>query len=133
MNSEITSQTAQVVIAVVPIVGIAIGGVILFFYLLWTHHETKLRIRTGAYKAPEFDLKTFSLLAGLLLTGIGIILSLLFALIDGFHTLCLAACFRLPSESACSYSIKSIPTFTTKNEQTAYLGQGARGGIQKGL
>ena len=84
MNSEITSQTAQVVIAVVPIVGIAIGGVILFFYLLWTHHETKLRIRTGAYKAPEFDLKTFSLLAGLVLTGIGIILSLLFALIDGF-------------------------------------------------
>ncbi len=84
MTSEITSQTAQVVIAVVPIVGIAIGGVILFFYLLWTHHETKLKIRTGSFKENEFDLKTFSLLAGLLLTGIGIILSLLFALIDGF-------------------------------------------------
>ena len=61
MNSEITSQSAQVVIAVVPIVGIAIGGVILFFYL-----------------------KTFSLLAGLLLVGVGITLSFLFALIDGF-------------------------------------------------
>ena len=84
MNYESMSQSAQVVIAVIPIVGIAIGGVILFFYLLWTHHETKLRIRTGSYKEPEFDLKTFSLLAGLLLIGVGIILSLLFALIDGF-------------------------------------------------
>ncbi len=84
MESEITSQSAQVIIALIPIVGIAIGGVVLFFYLLWAHHETKLRIRTGTYHAPEFDLKTFSLLTGLLLTGIGIILTLLFALIDGF-------------------------------------------------
>lgn len=84
MDSVIASESAQIVIAVVPIVGIAIGGVILFFYLLWTHHETKLRIRTGSYKEPEFDLKTFSLLAGLLLVGVGITLSALFALIDGF-------------------------------------------------
>ena len=84
MDYDGISQSAQVVIAVIPIVGIAIGGVILFFYLLWTHHETKLRIRTGSYKDPEFDLKTFSLLAGLLLSGVGITLSLLFALIDGF-------------------------------------------------
>ena len=84
MNSEAMSQSAQVVVAVIPIVGIAIGGVILFFYLLWTHHETKLRIRTGSYKEPEFDLKTFSLLAGLLLVGIGITLTALFAMIDGF-------------------------------------------------
>ena len=70
MNSEAMSQSAQVVVAVIPIVGIAIGGVILFFYLLWTHHETKLRIRTGSYKENEFDLKTFSLLAGLLLVGV---------------------------------------------------------------
>lgn len=83
MNPEITSHSAQVIIALIPIVGIAIGGIILFFYLLWTHHEAKLKIRTGVYKKTEFDLKTFSLLVGILLIGLGIILTLLFALIDG--------------------------------------------------
>ena len=55
MNSEITSQSAQVVIAVIPIVGIAIGGVILFFYLLWSHHETKLSLRPDSHNAPSVD------------------------------------------------------------------------------
>lgn len=83
MNPEITSHSAQVIIALIPIVGIAIGGIILFFYLLWAHHETKLRIRTGTYKSTEFDLKTFSLLGGILLVGVGVILTILFALIEG--------------------------------------------------
>ena len=84
MSDQVISTTAQVVIAVIPIVGIAIAGIILFFYLLWTHHETKLKIRTGVYKKNEFDLKTFSLLAGILLVGIGLILTVILAAIDGF-------------------------------------------------
>lgn len=89
MNSEIASHSAQVIIALIPIVGIAIGGTILFFYLLWAHHETKLRIRMGTYNKTEFGLKTFSLLGGILLVGIGTILTLLFALIDGLSYLLL--------------------------------------------
>jgi hypothetical protein len=83
MDSSITSTGAQVVLAVIPIVGIVIGGIIVFFYLLWHHHEIKLQIQSGTYHQQRFDLKTFSLLTGLLLTGTGIILSLFFILIDG--------------------------------------------------
>ena len=83
MDSAVTSSGAQVVLAVIPIIGIVIGGIIVFFYLLWHHHEVKLQIQTGTYQHQRFDLKTFSLLTGLLLTGTGIILSLFFVLMEG--------------------------------------------------
>jgi len=78
-----TSNSAQIVMAVIPIVGIVIGGIIIFFYLLWHHHEIKLQIKTGTYSPSKFDLKTFSLLVGLLLTGTGTILTLFFLLMAG--------------------------------------------------
>jgi hypothetical protein len=76
------SAAAQVIIACVPIVGIAIGGIVVFFYILWHHHEVKLQIKTGTYNPPKFDHKTFSLLCGLLLTAIGFILTVMFAILD---------------------------------------------------
>lgn len=83
MDSQTVAHTAEVIISLIPIVGIGIGGIVVFFYILWHHHEVKLRIRTGTYKSREFDLKTFSLLTGILLTGVGTMLTLLFALING--------------------------------------------------
>ena len=80
---DITSPAAQVVITVIPIVGIVIGGTIVFFYLLWRHHEVKLQIQKGTYTPRKLNLKLFSLLTGLLLCCIGTILSLLFFLIEG--------------------------------------------------
>ena len=78
------NSTAQVIISIIPIVGISIGGIVVFFYILWHHHEVKLRIKTGTYTVNSFDLKTFSLLAGLLLTTIGFILTVLFIVMEGF-------------------------------------------------
>lgn len=75
-----TSSAAQVLISLVPIVGISIGGIIIFFYVLWRHSETKLQIKTGNYIKSQFDIKTYSLLIGLLLTGLGSILTLFFTL-----------------------------------------------------
>ncbi len=80
----ITSPAAQVIVSIIPIVGIAIGGVVIFFYLLWRHHETKLQIKTGTFIPHQFNTEAFSLLTGLLLTGIGAILTLVFAVHDGF-------------------------------------------------
>ena len=80
---SVTSSAAQVVIAVIPIVGIVIGGIIVFFYLLWHHHEIKLQIQKGSYAPRTFNLKIFSLLAGLLLVCVGAILSILFLLVEG--------------------------------------------------
>ena len=84
MEQAITSTAAQIIISIVPIVGIAIGGVVLFFFILWRHHEIKLQIKIGTFVPSKINYKAFSLLAGRLLTGTGVMLSLVFAVLDGF-------------------------------------------------
>ena len=55
------SHAAQVIVAIIPIVGIVIGGVVVFFYLLWRHKHISMMIRTGTYKPVHFNFKLFSL------------------------------------------------------------------------
>ncbi|MBR1714812.1 MAG: hypothetical protein IJ717_07720 [Treponema sp.] len=74
------SNPTSILLSLIPIVGISIGGIIIFFALLWHHTETKLRIQTGNYTKIKFDMKTYSLLFGLLLTGLGCILTIFFTL-----------------------------------------------------
>jgi len=66
------STVAQVIVSIIPIVGIVMGSVVVFFYLLWNHKRRTLLIRAGQFQRPEFDLLSFSLLAGLLLSAVGI-------------------------------------------------------------
>ncbi|WP_294428730.1 hypothetical protein [uncultured Treponema sp.] len=80
---QITSPAAQVILALIPIVGITIGGIIIFFALLWIHHEKKQQIKTGEKPKSNFNYKAMTLLSGLLLTGIGAMLSVFFALMTG--------------------------------------------------
>lgn len=70
------SSAAQVIIATIPIVGIVMGSVVAFFYLLWGHKRKTLLIKSGQYKRPAFDISLFSLFAGLLLGGVGLCLTL---------------------------------------------------------
>ncbi len=74
---------AQILIAVIPIVGIVMGAVVVFFYLLWRHRQIVRQIQAGIYKKPVFDLLFFCLLAGFLLAGTGLTLSLLFFFLEG--------------------------------------------------
>ncbi|MCR4822161.1 MAG: hypothetical protein K5873_04735 [Treponema sp.] len=83
MEQSITSPAAQVIISLIPIVGIFIGGTVIFFALLWSHHETKQRIKAGEKSSPRFNYKASTLLCGLLLTGVGLMLTVFFALFDG--------------------------------------------------
>lgn len=83
MEQKVISSAAQVIIALTPIIGIAIGGVVVFFSLLWHHLEVKKQILSGTYRREKFNLKAYSLLIGLFLTGIGIMLTLVFALLSG--------------------------------------------------
>jgi hypothetical protein len=76
-------MAVQVIIAIIPIVGIVMGSVVVFFYLLWNHRRRALLIKTGHYDKPDFDLLSFSLLAGLLLTCVGGSLTVFLALIQG--------------------------------------------------
>lgn len=74
---------AQIIIAIIPIVGIVMGAVVIFFYLLWRHRQIVRQIEKGSYVKPVFDLYLFSILNGFLLTGIGLVLSILFLSIEG--------------------------------------------------
>jgi hypothetical protein len=80
---QISSSAAQVLIAVIPIVGIVMGSVVIFFYLLWNHRRRTLLINAGHYNRPDFDLLSFSLLAGLLLGSVGIALTVLLIIVEG--------------------------------------------------
>jgi hypothetical protein len=79
------SAAAQVIISIIPIVGIVMGAAVVFFYLLWSHRQKMLLIKTGNYSRPDFDLLSFSLLAGLLLVCVGVSLTVFLAVVQGLN------------------------------------------------
>jgi hypothetical protein len=82
---QTTSTAAQVIISIIPIVGIVMGSTVVFFYLLWNHKRKILLIQVQHYDSPEFDLLSFSLLTGLLLSSVGIALTVFLALALGIN------------------------------------------------
>jgi hypothetical protein len=80
-----TSSAAQVIVSIIPIVGIVMGSVVIFFYLLWNHKRRTLLIKAGQFKRPDFDLLTFSLLTGLLLSSVGLALTVFLAIALGVN------------------------------------------------
>lgn len=77
------STVVQVMITVIPIVGIVMGSIVAFFYLLWRHKQRILMIEKGLQPYQPFDLQNFSLLAGLLCIGVGLTLFLFFVVKEG--------------------------------------------------
>ncbi|GMO16945.1 MAG: hypothetical protein LBG79_00995 [Spirochaetaceae bacterium] len=73
---ERATAAAQVIVAIIPIVGIVMGSVVVFFYLLWGHKRKSMLIQSGQYQRPAIDLELFSLFTGLLLSGVGLCLTL---------------------------------------------------------
>lgn len=83
MTEQVSSAAAQVIIAIIPIVGIVMGSVVIFFYLLWNHRRKTLMIKAGQDTRPKFDLLSFSLLTGLLLSTVGVALTVFLSIIEG--------------------------------------------------
>lgn len=77
------STAAQVMITIIPITGIFIGGVIVFFFLLWRHKQRMELIRSGKEPRDTFDLRSFSLLAGLVAGAVGFVLTIFILFKDG--------------------------------------------------
>ena len=75
------SVASQVIISIIPIVGIVMGCVVVFFYILWVHRERMLMIEKGSYSPAPFDLDTFSLLSGILLVAVGLTLTIAFIVV----------------------------------------------------
>ena len=76
------SAASKVIISIIPIVGIVMGCTVVFFYILWSHRERMLMIEKGTYSPAPVDLDTFSLLSGILLTVVGITLTIMFVAMD---------------------------------------------------
>jgi hypothetical protein len=77
------SNAARVIITIIPIVGIVMGAVVVFFYLLWNHRRQMALIKSGQWTKTRLNLGTFSLLTGLLLTCVGAALTVFFSLLRG--------------------------------------------------
>jgi hypothetical protein len=73
-----TSKAAQVIVAVIPIVGIVMASVVAFFYLLWGHREKVRLIERGLFEPRKLDFEAFCLLSGLLLAFVGAVLTIMF-------------------------------------------------------
>lgn len=82
MSAE-PSAAAQVMITIIPIVGIMMGSVIVFFFLLWRHRQRMEIIRQGRDPHDAFDVQSFSLLAGLVAGAVGLVVTLFILVKDG--------------------------------------------------
>jgi hypothetical protein len=82
MNS-FTEPAAQIIVALIPIAGFIVGGIFIFFYLLWHHRQILFQLNNGTYTPQSLNLKNFALITGLLLCSVGLVLSVLFCIIDG--------------------------------------------------
>ena len=79
------SLATQILVTVIPIVGIVFGSVVLFFYIYFGYRTKILMIEKGIYKSPieVFDLETFALLLGILSFSIGSGMSIFFYFREG--------------------------------------------------
>jgi len=77
------SEAAQIIISIIPIIGIVMGGVVVFFYLLWNYKAKRLLIERGLYEGKAFDLDAFCLLSGLVIGTVGAVLLIVFVALDG--------------------------------------------------
>jgi len=74
----------QVLVSIIPIVGIVMGSTVIFFYLYWNHQQRMLMIEKNMLKRKDFDIDSFSIFSGLMLFGVGISLVIFFLIKDGF-------------------------------------------------
>ena len=79
------SAAAQVILAIVPLVGTAFGVTLLFFFFLWQYRLKKELIRSNQYERNTGkNLKDLVLLSGVLCTAVGLPMTILFGFMEGF-------------------------------------------------
>lgn len=78
------SVAAQIIVSIIPIVGIVMGCIVIFFYIMWDHKLKVYLIENNLYEKKRFDIDTFSLLTGLILFILGLSLLMFFLIRSGF-------------------------------------------------
>lgn len=72
------SSAYQIILSVIPIVGIAFGCVLLLFIFYWNYKQRIRIIEKGMYRRVQFNLPLFSFFIGIVLTTVGLALSIFF-------------------------------------------------------
>ncbi len=76
------STAVQIIVSVIPIVGIVCGFILLLVYIALNHRQRIIMIEKGIIR-KEFDYDALNLFSGLILTGIGITLLVFFIIKEG--------------------------------------------------
>ena len=74
-----STAAAQIMLSLVPMLGIVFGATLVFFFLFWNYRLKRELIRTNQYTHTTVrTLRMFSLLIGLLSIAVGLPLTFLF-------------------------------------------------------
>lgn len=80
---SVPSAAVQLMITIIPIVGIVVAGVLVFAFLRWNHQQRMALIARGMVPQPFIDLGRFSLLLGLLSVAVGAVLTAVVLVVGG--------------------------------------------------
>lgn len=80
---SLPSTAAQIIVTIIPIVGILAGSTVILFFLYYNHKLKTLTIEKGIGGKRGFDIDTYSLFAGIILLGVGLCLTLFFVIKEG--------------------------------------------------
>jgi len=106
------STAAQIIVSIIPIVGIVMGCVVIFFYIMWDYKLKIFMIENKVYEKKKIDLNTFSLMTGLMLFTLGLSLMIFFIVKDGFSYGALSG--LIPASLGLSMLMFVIIRFVTK-------------------
>ena len=78
------SEAAQIIISVVPLLGVILGATLLFFFFFWNYTLKKVLIRAGQYQYQSLkNVRIFTLLIGIISVSVGLPMTILFAGVEG--------------------------------------------------
>ncbi len=104
----------DIILSIVPMVGIVFGAAILFFFLLWNYRLKKELIRTQQYHYTSVKtLRMLTLLIGFVSTLVGLPMTLLFYLVEGVSYVMLGGLIPVFA----GIGLLSFYAFTRKQEE----------------
>ena len=80
---SLPSAAAQIIVTIIPIVGIVMGSTVMFFFMFYNYKLKKIMLEKGIAEKRSFDIDTYSLFAGIILLGVGLCLTLFFVIKEG--------------------------------------------------
>lgn len=81
---ELLESIYKIIIALIPIVGIIVGGVVILRFFKWYFEYKKFLVESGHYKPLQIkDFRIFILLLGILSISAGIPLTVIFIIVYG--------------------------------------------------